>query len=82
MSWGSGFGFGKKDFMGGLVRTIATQKKKNIKKIAGQAGGKAGKKYKKWGKTNEGKLIKGVVGGYMKHRTQINKGLKSINFAD
>ena len=43
---------------------------------------KAKKAGNKWKKTGEGKLISGLVGGYMKHRTQINKGLKSINFAD
>ena len=69
---------GKKDFFGKLARTYVGQKKKNVKKI----GGNTGKKIKKWSNSNEGKLIKGVVGGYMKHRKQINKGLKSFSFAD
>ena len=73
---------GSRDFLSGLASHIAREKKKQVKKVMKQEGSKIGKKYKKWGKTNEGKLIKGVVGGYMKHRNQINKGLKSFSFTD
>lgn len=82
MSWGSSMGLGKNQFAGGLLRVIGKQKKKEMKKIAGKTGRDLKKAGNKWKKTGEGKLISGLVGGYMKHRTQINKGLKSINFAD
>ena len=81
MSWGSSFGMGKNDFAGGLARVIAKQKKKEMKKIAGKTGRDLKKVGNKWKKTNEGKLISGLVGGYMKHRTQINKGLNKIKFS-
>ena len=72
---------GSRDFLSGLASHIAREKKKQVKNIMKQEGGKIGKKYNKWGKTNEGKLWKGLVGGYMTHRKQINKGLNKISFA-
>jgi len=72
---------GSRDFLSGLASHIAREKKKQVKNIMKQEGGKIGKKYNKWGKTNEGKLLKGLVGGYMTHRKQINKGLNKISFA-
>ncbi len=75
-------GLGKNDFFGKLGRTYVNQKKKNVKKIGGKTGRDLKKVGNKWKKTNEGKLISGLVGGYMKHRKQINKGLNKISFAD
>jgi len=69
------------NFLTGLMGSLAKQKKKQVKKVMKQEGSKIGKKYNKFSNTNEGKLLKGLVGGYMTHRKQINKGLNKISFA-
>ena len=75
-------GFGTHhDFLTGLVGHIAREKKKEVKNIMREEGGKIGKKYKKWGGTLEGKLITGAVGGYMRNRGKINKALNNFKFA-
>ena len=71
----------KNTLVGNLASQIAKQKAKQTKKIMGDAGKEFKKKGKKWSNTNEGKLITGVVGGYMRNRGKINKALNSFKYA-
>jgi|TARA_R110000823_G_C15523344_1_gene455874 hypothetical protein len=71
----------KNTLVGNIASSLAKQKAKQTKKVIRNEGGKIGKKYKNWSNTNEGKLITGAVGGYMRNRGKINKALNSFKFA-